>query len=173
MGLDYVLTKSSAISGHECLAPVDARVGGELITSTHLPLIVTVKITMQQPPPPPPQPRPALRTSRVSKEEIQDFVEAVAEKLLTKKPGSEKFSDSLRALNETVFSTGTDVVGQRGKRTPTKHSKKDTRTGRLRQQLVALDMAGALLRSQSQAAKHWPLFEHHFQPKLPADVVSC
>ena len=148
---------------------MDARVGGELITSTHLPLIVTVKIAMQQPPPPP-QPRPALRTSRVSKEEIHDFVNAVADKLLTKKPGSEKFADSLRALNTTVFDTGTDVVGQKGKRTPTKYSKKDTRTGRLRQQLVALDMAGALLQTQSQAARHWPLFEHHFQPKLPAEI---
>ena len=31
-------------------------------------------------------------------------------------------------------------------------------------------MAGALLQSQSQAAKHWPLFENHFQPKLPAEI---
>ena len=167
--LDYVLTKSSAIAGQECLTPVDARVGGELISSTHLPLIITMKIAMQQPSPPP-QPRPALRTARVSQEEIQDFVDTVAEKLLTKKPGPTNFADSLWALNETVFSTGADIVGKKGKRTPTKHSKKDTRTGRLRQQLVALDMAGALLQSQSQAAKHWPLFENHFQPKLPAEI---
>jgi exonuclease III len=114
--LDYVLTKSSAIAGQECLTPVDARVGGELISSTHLPLIVTVKTAMVQPSPPP-QPRPALRTARVSKEEIQDFVDTVAEKLLTKNPGPTNFADSLRALNETVFRTGADVVGQKGKRT--------------------------------------------------------
>ena len=48
--------------------------------------------------------------------------------------------------------------------------KKDTRTGKLRQQLVALEMADDLLRSQHQAATHWPMFESHFQPKLPAEI---
>ncbi len=39
--------------------------------------------------------------ARVSQEEIQDFVDAVAEKLLAKKSGPTNFADSLRALNET------------------------------------------------------------------------
>jgi hypothetical protein len=146
-------------------------VGGELITSTHLPLIVTVKIAMRHQPPPP-KPRPALRTSKISATEIKDLVNTVAEKLslAQRNKAGNATRTPLQELHDTVFNTGKDVVGLKGNLKPTKYSKKDTRTGRLRQQLVALDMADDLLRSQHQATEHWPMFENHFRPKLPAEI---
>ena len=166
--LDYILTSKNiaplaAAVESKTIQPLDPTAKAHTVTTSHLPLTAKVQLTIRTITHKAYK-RPTLRTSNISDKTKQKYIASIEARLAK--------INTLEELEAAALELGTRMIGLKGKKRPTRHTKADTKIGKLRSQIAALEQMTAALQNMATTNDKWTSFVKRFAANLPTEVKT-
>ena len=166
--LDYILTSKNITSlaaavESKTIQPLDPTAEAHTIATSHLPLTAKLQFTIRTITHKAYK-RPTLRTSNIPDKTKQKYIASIEARLTDK--------TTIEELEATALQLGTRMIGLKGKKRPTRHTKADTKIGKLRSQIAALEHMTAVLKNMATTNEKWTSFVERFAANLPAEAKT-